>query len=147
LVSGFKDGGRLGLAPVLADLIVDHTPRPAGTALVPIPLSAGREARRGFNQSQALAAALAERWDASVCDVLQRTGPERSQRGAGVAARVEHVRGVFTVRRGIELPPSVCLVDDVHTTGATLASAAQALWLCGVRKITARSFARALRRG
>jgi ComF family protein len=147
-VSAFKDGGRPALAAVLAAAISEWTPPPArGVTLVPIPLSPRREARRGFNQSALLARALSARWGRPYLEALERTGPERSQRGAGPRARANHVRGAFRLRDGVELPDSICVVDDVHTTGATLAAASHALWSGGVRKITARSFARALRRG
>lgn len=146
LVSSFKDGARPALAGLLAGVVCEHTPPPAAATLVPIPLTAGREARRGFNQSALLARALSERWGIPWRDVLRRAGSESSQRGSGARARVDQVRGVFVVREGVELPERVCLVDDVHTTGATLAAAAQSLRLGGVPKITARCFARALRR-
>jgi len=147
LVSAFKDGGRPALAAALADATTEWTPPPPrGVTLVPIPLSPGREARRGFNQSALLARALSARWRRPYLEALERTGPERSQRGAGPEERRNHVRGAFCLRDGVDLPENVCLVDDVHTTGATLAAASHALWSGGVRKITARSFARALRR-
>ena len=44
-------------------------------------------------------------------------------------------------RRG-EAPPACCLVDDVHTTGATLRAAARALRAAGARRIVARTVAR-----
>jgi ComF family protein len=147
LVRGLKDGGRPALAELLAELVVEWTPAPPLEAtLVPVPLSPAREAARGFNQSALLARALSARWRRPWARALDRVGPERSQRGAGAAARTEHVRGAFLARARDELPCSVCLVDDVHTTGATLAAAAHALWLAGVRSVTARCFARALRR-
>ena len=147
LVRALKDGGRPHLAAALAEAMAAHTPPPPAEALVPIPLSAARQRRRGFNQSAMLADALAARWGIPRRDLLIRAPSAGSQRGAGVAARAARVRGAFGPAPGAVCAESVCLIDDVHTTGATLAAAAHALRAAGARRICARSFARALRRG
>lgn len=149
LVASLKDRGRAGVAELLADLIVEATPPPPeGAVLVPIPLTRARLRRRGFNQSAVIARALGRRWARRVdTDLLVRSGADDSQRGASATLRQAQVRGVFALTTGRYAPHTVCLVDDVHTTGATLAAAAQALWLGGARTIPARCFARSTRRG
>jgi len=149
LVAALKDRGRPALAVELATMMAELTPAPAVAAvMVPIPLTPARLTRRGFNQSDLIAQELGRRWGRCVDrDLLSRTGQHAPQRGASATRRGEQVRGVFRATAHDSPPQLVCLIDDVHTTGATLAAAAQALWVGGTRTITARCFARATLRG
>jgi predicted amidophosphoribosyltransferase len=72
-----------------------------------------------------------------------RRGPLRPQRGLALAGRRANVRDAFAaVGRA---PPSVALVDDVYTTGATAAAASTALRGAGARRIHVVTLARAVR--
>jgi len=145
LVGALKDGRRRALAPVLADVMAASLePPPPGWVLVPVPLGDRRLARRGFNQSRLLAGALGRRWERPVLDALARTREEAPQRGAPAGARARQVAGAFALRPGVPAPPAACLVDDVHTTGATLAACARALRRGGTREVRAVAFARAV---
>ena len=108
--------------------------------LVPVPLHRRRLRRRGYNQAAVIAAALAQRAGLEVADCLARTGSaatqvgrDRSERRAGPAGSVE-LRG--------PVPDRVILVDDVATTGATLAACAAVARAAGAREVTALVFAR-----
>jgi predicted amidophosphoribosyltransferase len=68
-----------------------------------------------------------------------------SQTGLDRRARARNVAGAFRVRRGARIPPRVWLVDDVVTTGATLAEAARVLRRAGARQVAAICAARTLR--
>ena len=140
LISAFKDTGRVRLAERLAQLIVEAVPRPQVTALVPVPLTRRRRAERGFNQSALIARAVAAIWDLPVAEVLERTRDGRPQRGQGGRARRSGLAGTFVAARA---PQSVVLVDDVHTTGATLAACARALRAGGTGRVAAVTLARA----
>ncbi|MGH7565267.1 MAG: ComF family protein [Gemmatimonadota bacterium] len=112
--------------------------------LVPIPLHAARLRERGFNQSALIAGSLSDTLGTPVLDALVRTHPTRSQVGLGRAARKRNVQAAFALRGGLTSGVSVGLVDDVATSGATLAAAAQALRGAGAQRITAVTFALAL---
>jgi ComF family protein len=143
LVGALKDARRRSLAPALARVIVAEVRAPpAGTALVPVPLARARERERGFNQALALARELADRWGAPVADVLVRVRDGPPQRGAGRAERARQVAGAFRVRPGREAPARAWLIDDVHTTGATLAACARAMRRAGCGEVGACAFAR-----
>jgi predicted amidophosphoribosyltransferase len=97
--------------------------------LVPLPTSARRRRARGFDQAVELARRAAAINGLTVCDLLEKRGS--AQHGRSRSGRL-HARGRFRVRRGVALPACVTLVDDVCTTGATLADAADALFAAGV---------------
>jgi ComF family protein len=110
--------------------------------LVPVPLHPRRRRRRGFNQAERLAAAISARTGLRVCDCLERSGASITQVGRDRSARLEGVAGTVAVRHGAEVPNVAVLVDDVATTGATLAACASALRAAGVREVTAVAYAR-----
>jgi ComF family protein len=140
LISGLKDGGRRRLAEPLAHLIVEAIPRPDVEALVPVPVGRRRLAERGFNQCGLIAGALAEVWDIPILDSLRREHDGPPQRGRSGRARRAAMSGVFVA--SIPAPGSACLVDDVHTTGATLAACAHALRMSGSAHVSAVTVAR-----
>ena len=148
LVAGLKDDRRRGLAAILAGVIVAAVPRPPdGAALVPVPLGPRRARERGFNQSLLIARALSRSWGVPVLDVLVRTREGADQRGSRASARARQAAGAFVARPGAAPPAVSWLIDDVHTTGATLADCARALRAAGARSVGAACFARVLEGG
>jgi ComF family protein len=122
----------------------------ATEGLVPVPLHASRKRERGFNQAELLARGLARKLaqrGKSVCieaGFLTRTRPTAPQTGLSRAARRENVRGVFRVERPEKVRGrTVCLVDDVLTTGTTLSACASALKRAGATRVLALTLARA----
>jgi ComF family protein len=112
--------------------------------LVPVPLHRARLRERGFNQSALIATALAGRLGVPVLDALERSRPTRSQVGLGRAARRRNVQAAFAPRGDLRAGASVGLVDDVATSGATLAAASEALMEAGAGSVSAVTFALAL---
>jgi len=146
LVAALKDGRRRTLAGTLADRIARAVPRPPpGAVLVPVPLGPRRLSERGFNQSLLIARELARRWGRPVAEALARVREEPAQRGSSAAARARQAAGAFAAAGGDPAPRHAVLIDDVHTTGATLADCARALRRGGSATVGAACFARALR--
>ncbi|HET9581294.1 MAG TPA: ComF family protein [Gemmatimonadota bacterium] len=108
-------------------------------ALVPVPLHPVRLRARGYNQARALAEALGRVHSLPVLDVLERVRATRPQVGLGRAARAANVEGAFACRLGA--PQAVGLVDDVATSGATLAAAGTALLEAGALRVVGLAFA------
>jgi predicted amidophosphoribosyltransferase len=113
-------------------------------ALVPVPLHPRRLRRRGYNQAASIADALARRTGLEVADCLARTGSAATQVGRGRAERRAGAAGSVELRA--PAPDRAVLVDDVATTGATLAACAAALRLAGSVEVAAVVFARTIGR-
>jgi ComF family protein len=143
LVGAWKERGQRGVAVVAAGLVTEVVPRPDVEALVPVPADPDRRVRRGHSTAARLAWELAKRWQLPVRDVLVRAEGRRRQRGLALPERRRNVAGVF--RPVTASPPRVALVDDVYTSGATVAAAASALREAGARRVEVVTFARALR--
>lgn len=111
-------------------------------AIVPVPLHPSRQRKRGFNQAEALAKALAA--DAPVVRALRRVRKTRPQMELPAAQRHRNVRDAFRLARGIVIPRCALLVDDVSTTGATLEACARVLKDAGVREVRAVTVGRAV---
>ncbi len=143
-----KYGGLPRVADDLAAAMRELRPHTDGsTALIPIPLARQRLRTRGYNQSEVLARALARQWRIPVLPgLLVRTRETPTQTALTPETRLANVAGAFSPRhgRGVSLPTgTLVLVDDVFTTGATLAEAARALAQAGARTIHGVTFARA----
>jgi predicted amidophosphoribosyltransferase len=115
---------------------------PDAPVLVPVPLHPARLRKRGFNQAERLAAALATRAGLAVRNCLERSGAQGTQVGRGRVERLTGIAGSVRVRDGSVAPARVLLIDDVVTTGATLAACAAALRVAGTAAITAVAYAR-----
>lgn len=114
--------------------------------IVPVPLYWTRQWRRGFNQSAVLAKRLAERNHVALRPgALRRIRRTAAQAGLSDVERVENVRGAFAAPANSLKGRRVLLVDDVMTTGATLAAAASALRAAGAAYVGALTLARAVR--
>lgn len=141
--------GRM-LAEVMAELATGF-----GTEIpvvVPVPLHADKLRERGFNQSELVAAhalkLLREAMPRLVLmpELLERVRPTLSQTGLTMPQRRENMRGAFRVKRPeLFAARSVLLVDDVYTTGTTIAEGSRALRRAGASKVWVATLARVLR--
>lgn len=126
-----------------ADLVVAHVERPAVDVITYIPPDPLRQLRRGHHPAERLAAELARRWALPGAPLLERRVSVARQAGLRSDERRRNVRGVFAASGPV--PVRVALVDDVYTTGATVAAAAGALRAAGADAVFAVTFARAVR--
>ena len=123
-------GKRLRSSPLFADVDL----------VVPVPLHWTRHLRRGYNQAEILARAIARELSASAPRevafaprLLRRTRFTRTQTRMTISEKTLNVSGAFAVRKsafknGVERTiQHILLVDDVFTTGSTLTECHDAL--------------------
>lgn len=142
-------GERAAAAPLsqyLIQQVFDRGLSEKVDAVVPVPLHPLRRFQRGYNQAELLARPLARAlgkplWN----DVLRRRRRTQAQSELSAAQRRSNVEDAFEVRpRAVARleDRSLLLVDDVMTTGATLAACAKALKRAGAKSVLGAVIAR-----
>jgi len=129
-------------AESLAEIMRHLEPLTGQVSLIPIPLGSRRLRIRGYNQSERIAKALGIRVGLKVrTDILSRVRETPTQTALTPEGRQANVAGAFRASGASGL--RCVLVDDVFTTGATLAEAGAALAAGGATSVEAVTFARA----
>lgn len=150
LVCRFKFGRDFSCGQLLGQELLDAISRsaqPRPDLIAPVPLHRVRHFSRTFNQADLLARFLGCELEIPVHSrLLVRNRTTRAQSGLNAAGRRRNIRDAFQYRRGRKPVPAnahVALVDDVMTTGATLAECAKTLKREGVARVSAWVAARA----
>lgn len=130
VIRALKQDGRTGLARNLGPplrAVFDRACRELGgdPVVVPVPTSAAAFRRRGYR----VAELVARRAGLRVTPLLKTARVTADQRRLGVSARRSNVAGSLVARHPVDRP--VLILDDVVTTGATLAEADRALRSAG----------------
>lgn len=136
--SGWHALGR-HLAGAMAQVADDVLP---ADVITWVPLSRRRRARRGFDQAQVIAEEVAALLHLPVRPLLRRTRDTRAQARKGGAERRRALRDAFVATW--DPPGRVILVDDVLTTGATVAACAEVLTRGGADRVAVLTAARSL---
>jgi ComF family protein len=139
VIHRLKFDGFFALAQPLAELMLEAWPRWRHDfdLIVPIPLHPNRQRQRGFNQSELLVRQLCKRlgWVGDQ-SALKRNRWTRPQIGLSASERRDNVDGAFEANHAVVSGKRILLVDDVFTTGSTLASATRALLDAGAASVT-----------
>ena len=138
VVGGLKFGRLLPLARVAAEAIRDKAPAELlGAALVPVPPAPLRLRLRGFDPAEEIALELSALTGSPMAPCLRRRqGPRQVGR-----PRTARIASPPVVDARGSVPAAATLVDDVVTTGATLAACSRALAAAGCERVAALAFA------
>jgi ComF family protein len=113
--------------------------------VVPAPLGKNRLKERGYNQVGLVARPLAYRLGLRYApDALQKVRETRTQVGLNAAQRVENVYLAYQADPRVVQGKSILVMDDVATTGSTIAACTEALNSAGAQGVYILTIARAL---
>ncbi len=130
--------------PMLATAIAD-TQQP--DLIVPVPLHRKRQLERGYNQARLIAESLSDSIGVPVAgaDLVVRSIDTPHQTGLAAVQRRRNLAGAFTVRLPLDIVGRrLLLIDDVMTSGATLAECARTLHESGSSDIAVATISRAI---
>jgi ComF family protein len=144
---GLKYAGERRLAAALGEALAARWRHvgAGGEVLVPVPIHRDRERQRGYDQALLLAREAASRLSLPFAACLERTRATVAQFELDRRHRAANVARAFRVRPGTESSVAgrwVVLVDDVATTGSTLAACGQAVIAAGARAVSALNVAK-----
>ena len=145
LILKFKHGDGTHIAPYMAnemtkviqDLVEDID------LIIPVPLHKFRLLKRKYNQSAYLAKIIGKNIN-KPCDYtrVKRIKNTASQGNKSFSARVKNIRSAFLINNANIKNKNILIVDDVHTTGATINELSKTLLNSGAKQIYAVCFAR-----
>lgn len=115
-------------------------PLSTGPLVVPAPMHAHRERKRGYNQAELLARELARLLGYPHAQALSKLRNTRQQARLSHAQRAQNLQGSIAVRGDVR-GRNILLVDDVYTTGATMRVCAQALLEAGAEAVYGLAYA------
>ncbi len=146
LIAGLKFHARLQygrmLSTLLLEQILDSTPTEMPQLLIPVPLHRKRLRERGYNQAVELARPLGRQLDIPIdLSSCRRIRATSSQSALHIKERRSNVRGAFELSKEIAAD-HVALLDDVVTTGNTVAELARVLRRGGVKRVDVWALAR-----
>jgi ComF family protein len=145
LETRFKFGRDLAAGRVLSTMWEREAKQsPLPQLIVPVPLHKQRLRERGYNQALELAKPLARALNIPCAvDVLLRLRHTDTQTTLSAVERRHNLNSAFGLRNNVQLPAHIALLDDVFTTGTTLAECTKVLKRAGVGRVDVWALARA----
>ncbi len=147
-IHGLKYGGEssrarhLGeaMAPLLAGVMAEEPQ----ALIVPVPLHPRRQRQRGYNQSLLVARAAVGPWQENLApEAVRRVRATAQQVGLSGEERAANVVGAFAADIGLVAGRPIVLIDDVMTTGSTVAACATVLRDAGAAAVAVVTLSRA----
>jgi len=140
LLYGLKYGADTSVLPGIVEITAqfDITPFDHCDCVIPVPLHLKRLRRRGLNQSVLLAKLIFPEKNHSKLktDILIRTRNTVAQTTLDGVKRRKNLKGAFVMAKNVELDQkTICLVDDVFTTGTTVSECSRVLCSHGAKEV------------
>lgn len=141
LILDYKYNGKGYLGKKFGDILFDRIrwENPDIDVIIPVPIHKNRERKRGYNQTELMAARLASLWGKPLAaGSLQRVKETTLLRSLSPVERESALRGAFAVTKKGESEirgKAVLLVDDIYTTGATVEECSRVLLESGAAAV------------
>lgn len=136
-------GGQVLGPPLARCLIAAFGTAHTADVIVPVPLHPSRRRERGFNQSEILARKISVELNIPLRHLVARVRQTLPQVTLRESERLLNVKQAFALAPRLErIPKNGIIVDDVFTTGATIAEVAQVLRQAGMQHVTALTIAK-----
>ena len=126
------NGHLLGMAA--ADILADKSELYDCDCITAVPLSKERMNERGYNQSEVLAEHYSELFGLEYMHLLKRVKHSQAQSASETVSRALNVKNAFTASDEV-FGKKILLLDDVHTTGSTLAECKNTLLTAGALEV------------
>ncbi len=147
LMFRWKMLGERNFSPLFAKLLCEVLRKMEESVLIPVPPRKGKIRKNGWDQIDELCNFLEKRYGFRVLRLLERN-TSGQQKKLSRAQRLESIKTAYSLcapqvlERALKpfsgkIPESVCLIDDVCTTGSTLESCAEILKAAGITKVNA----------
>ena len=146
-ITQLKFSSQFQLLPLLCDYLIEKLSDFYGShelpsAIIPVPLHSKKLLERGFNQSQLIADRIAKTLDSKIITKgIKKTKMTNAQSGLDAVERKGNVKNAFRIK--CQLPEHIAIIDDVVTTGMTVAELSNQARLSGAKKIDIWCLARA----
>ena len=128
------------MGELLADEFLSQWQLDPGFTIIAIPMHPIDQVIRGFNQTEIFAKKLAQKSGLTISKALKKSIRTAHQAGLKRFERLKNLEQPYQVSG--TAPERVILIDDIHTTGATLQAASSALKLAGSEEIIALTLCR-----
>ena len=113
--------------------------------IIPVPLHPKRLKERGFNQAELLAKTISKYYEIPVAAALERTKNTQAQFDLPRTERFKNISGAFKVSDVKSVyNKNILLLDDIYTTGSTIAECSKALKTAGARRVEVLTLSRAV---
>lgn len=136
LIIDFKFKGKVSYGEIIAEIMTEKILEKnlKREVLTYVPMHRNKEGERGYNQSKILAEKIASNLDLPCQNIFEKVRDTKFQVGLKKLDREENLRDAFEVKNYEE---EIIIVDDVITTGATIAELTKIAKKAGIKKVTA----------
>lgn len=136
LIIDFKFKGKLSYGEIISEIMLEKIlEKNLNKEVISfVPMHRKKERERGYNQSEILARKIAKSLDLDCIDVFQKVVDTKFQVGLEKLEREDNLKDAFVVKSS---PEEIIIVDDVITTGATIAELTKMAKKAGIKKVTA----------
>jgi len=105
-------------------------------AVIAVPMYHKKQRKRGYNQAELLAKALAKEMGVSCLEgILKKVKDTKEQKKLDDRDRKNNLKNAFQMSKNVVKYKKILLVDDIYTTGNTLETVAQELYRSGISEI------------